>query len=384
MTRRAKIIGSATLALVIVASVSAAALGAPRAPAGYDPATDDIELPPEEELFRIQREDMLAMDAMQGVQGGVGQDPAALERQLKELQESAEETKAIQIWEKMDSEIKLRRYDEMVFDMRKDFDEAKRAASPFLGEQGYVIYPYGEVIPIVTCRPMRMTDIALEPGESITGIHAGDTVRWMFAPSQSMKAGQPVSHIVVKPVQPGISTSLLVHTDRRTYNIDLTATEGDQYIRGAAFSYPMSDLTPLFTANRPQGRTLEDELQAGIKGVDVEGLYTRYSIKARGKPDWTPDAVFDDGEKTYLRMPSRFSEAPALYVRLDKKDTLVNYRIKGRYYIVDRLFDRAYLKIGDKRVTIIRTEKLATTNVRESREAERERLRSVPRKGTRL
>ena len=81
--------------------------------------------------------------------------------------------------------MKLRRYDKLVFEMRKNFDEAKAATNPFIGEQGYVIYPYGEVIPIITCRPMRMTDIALEPGEAIMGIHAGDSVRWMFAPSQS-------------------------------------------------------------------------------------------------------------------------------------------------------------------------------------------------------
>ena len=65
-----------------------------------------------------------------------------------------------------------------------------------------------EVIPIITCRPMRMTDVALEPGESIMGIHAGDTVRWMFSPSQSMKNGLAVSNIVVKPSQPVISTNL--------------------------------------------------------------------------------------------------------------------------------------------------------------------------------
>ena len=85
----------------------------------------------------------------------------------------------------------------------------------------------------------------------------------------------------------------------------------------------------------------------------------------------SPDAVFDDGLKTYIRMPSRFSETPALYILLDKKETLTNYRVKGRYYIVDRLFDRAYLKIGTRRVAIVREEKLSETNIRESREEDR-------------
>lgn len=343
--------------LIVMMSFSGAACAAPTAPAGYNPE-EEIALPPEEDILRRQQEDFAAMDAQA--------------TQIKALQDSAEETETIRQWEKMDSEIMLRKYDQLVFNMRKDFDDAKRATNPFLGEQGYVIYPYGEVIPIITCRPMRMTDIALEPGESITGIHAGDTMRWLFEPSQSMKNGLPVSHIVVKPSQPGISTNLLVHTDRRTYNLDFTASEGEQYIRGAAFSYPTNDLTALFTRKGiGQKKALEDELQSGFPEAKLDGLYTRYRIVSKSKVDWKPDAVFDDGLKTYIRMPSRFSETPALYILLDKKETLTNYRVKGRYYIVDRLFDRAYLKIGTRRVAIVREEKLSETNIRESREEDR-------------
>ena len=344
--------------LIVMMSFSGAACAAPTAPAGYNPE-EEIALPPEEDILRRQQEDFAAMDAQATTQ-------------IKALQDSAEETETIRQWEKMDSEITLRKYDQLVFNMRKDFDDAKRATNPFLGEQGYVIYPYGEVIPIITCRPMRMTDIALEPGESITGIHAGDTMRWLFEPSQSIKNGLPVSHIVVKPSQPGISTNLLVHTDRRTYNLDFTASEGEQYIRGAAFSYPTNDLTALFTRKGiGQKKALEDELQSGFPEAKLDGLYTRYRIVSKSKVDWKPDAVFDDGLKTYIRMPSRFSETPALYILLDKKETLTNYRVKGRYYIVDRLFDRAYLKIGTRRVAIVREEKLSETNIRESREEDR-------------
>ena len=89
------------------------------------------------------------------------------------------------------------------------------------------------------------------------------------------------------------------------------------------------------------------------------------------KVDWKPEAVFDDGTKTYIRMPSRFSETPAFYIILDKKETMTNFRVKGRYYIVDRLFDKAYLKIGAKKVVITRKDKLIDSNIRENREANR-------------
>ena len=326
---------------------------------GYDPETGRIILPSEialeEDDYESTKQDIAAAQAA--------------EAQYKALQEAAEETARIQLWEKLDSEIKLRRYDKLVFDMRKNFDDAKAATNPFIGEQGYVIYPYGEVIPIITCRPMRMTDIALEPGESIMGIHAGDTVRWTFAPSQSMKNGLPVSHIIAKPSQPGISTNLIINTDKRSYNLDFTATENTQFIRGVAFSYQTNDLTAIFRkslyGDTPK-KALEDELQ-DVNGVDLDGLYTRYTIIDKSRVDWRPDAVFDDGNKTYIRMPLRFSETPAFYILLDKKETLSNYRVKGRYFIVDRLFDRAYLKIGSKRVAIVREDKLVDTNIKESK-----------------
>lgn len=353
---------------------------------GYNPETGQIILPSEvgigdsynyyyQQMQQQQQQANILNDG--SPLSSATSDPQNDYRQYEEyqhsLQEAREERERIQQWEKMDKEIKLRRYDALVFDMRKSFEEAKDATNPFIGEQGYVIYPYGEVVPVITCRPLRMTDIALEPGESIMGIHAGDTTRWQFSPSQSMKNGQAVSHIVVKPLQPGISTNMLIHTDRRTYNLDFTSTDGVNYLRGVAFSYNMNDLSTIFVnsqnAARPQ-KALEDELQSGTDSLDFEELYTQYAIDNRGKVDWSPNAVFDDGLKTYIRMPVRFSETPAFYIVVDRKPAMANYRVKGRYYIVDRLFDKAYLRVGSKTVTITRKEKLAETNIKANREEE--------------
>lgn len=274
-----------------------------------------------------------------------------------------EEEELIRKWEKLDETIQLRRYDELAFEARKDFDEAKNVPAPFASPQGYILFPYGSVVPRITCRPYRVTDIALEPGEEILGIHAGDTVRWLFAPSVSMQNELKVSHIVVKPSMPGISTNLMVHTDRRAYQIDLLSTESGMYTPGVAFSYADQDLNRVFgaTQNRNASFKKEQEVQADVISMDI--INSGYKIIARYVVDWKPLSVFDDGLKTYIRMSSRISEAPALYIYLDGKDTLVNYRVKGRYYIVDRLFDRAYLRIGSRKVTIVRNETLARQNM---------------------
>lgn len=276
----------------------------------------------------------------------------------------AEEERAIREWERIDTQDKLRRYDELAIKSRETFNSAENVPPAFTSPQGYVMFPYGVVVPKINCRPYRVSDIALEPGESIIGIHAGDTVRWLFSPSISMQGNLEVAHIIIKPTMPGISTNLMIHTDRRAYHIDLISTETDMYTPGVAFTYPNTDLNLVFGVkeNRSKSKQSDKEEESGSARLDK--INTGYKIVPKNsvRVDWKPLSVFDDGLKTYIRMPGRISEAPALYIRLDGIETLVNYRVKDRYYVVDRLFDRAYLRVGKKTIVIIRNESLSRQN----------------------
>ncbi|KAK0302492.1 hypothetical protein LTR94_038836, partial [Friedmanniomyces endolithicus] len=65
--------------------------------------------------------------------------------------------------------------------------------------------------------------------------------------------------------------------------------------------------------------------------------------------------AFDDGQRTYVEFPASLgsSEAPPLFlVGRDGKAELVNYRLNGRFYIVDRIFDAAELRLGLKKQQI--------------------------------
>ena len=59
-------------------------------------------------------------------------------------------------------------------------------------------------------------------------------------------------------------------------------------------------------------------------------------------------------------MPDEMSvtEAPVLFV-IDEEDEpmLVNYRVKGAYYILDRLFERAQMRVGKKGIVTIYSSK---------------------------
>ncbi len=67
--------------------------------------------------------------------------------------------------------------------------------------------------------------------------------------------------------------------------------------------------------------------------------------------------AFDDGRKVYIQMPSGTSqgEAPPLFVAgADGRPNLVNYRVRGSYYIVDRMFGAAELRLGEDPQRIVR------------------------------
>src|SRR3546814_20156482 len=93
-------------------------------------------------------------------------------------------------------------------------------------------------------------------------------------------------------------------------------------------------------------------------GLAVERLNFHYAISG-DKPAWRPLRAFDDGRQTFIEFAPSIAvgEAPPLFVIGDDGEAqLVNYRVAGRYYVVDRLFGAAELdrkSVGEgKRVAI--------------------------------
>ena len=98
-------------------------------------------------------------------------------------------------------------------------------------------------------------------------------------------------------------------------------------------------------------------------GVDVSALNFRYAIQG-DTPAWRPLRAFDDGRQVFIEFPRGIGqgEMPPLFVVGPDGNTseLVNYRVRGNYMIVDRLFAAAELRFGadrnQKRVRISRTD----------------------------
>ena len=67
--------------------------------------------------------------------------------------------------------------------------------------------------------------------------------------------------------------------------------------------------------------------------------------------------LLKDGAKVFIQFPSglKQGEAPPLFViGADGKPALVNYRVKGALYIVDRLFAAAELRLGTPPQPVVR------------------------------
>lgn len=221
-------------------------------------------------------------------------------------------------------------------------ENANAAARVEPRREGYYnaiqIYPWSEgALYQVYAAPGQITNIALEPGETLTGagpIAAGDTARWIIGDTESGSGATRRVHILVKPTRPDITTNLVVTTDRRTYMIELRAEE-EPYMPAVAWAYPQPPATQRATPATPT--------------IPVTSArHYRYGLQG-DSPPWRPVSVFDDGRRVYIVFPAGIvqGEMPPLFVLgSNGEPEIVNSRIYRNILIVDRIFAAAELRLG--------------------------------------
>jgi P-type conjugative transfer protein TrbG len=249
--------------------------------------------------------------------------------------------------------------------------------TPTPGSDGRVLYVFGQGMPVMVCAPLRVCAVELQPGEHLQSQpQIGDSRRWEITPVMSGSGLDQTPLLIVKPIEPGLETDLIIPTDRRTYVVRLIS-DPTRFISRLAFQYPADDRAKWATfqaqqdaatrdaeAVAEQKRAQEDQAkdkQAGVLPMAESALDNLYfDYKLSGDPAYRPERVLDDGQHTYLIYPNdgRFRELPTLLMLVNGKTELVNFRIDGTRYIVDRLFDKAILVVGvgkkQTRVTITR------------------------------
>ncbi len=235
-------------------------------------------------------------------------------------------------------------------------ENANAAARVQPRREGYYnaiqIYPWSEgALYQVYASPGQITDIALEPGESLTGagpIAAGDTARWIIGDTESGSGLTRRVHILVKPSRPDITTNLVVTTDRRVYMLELRSDQ-KPYMPSVSWSYP-----------QPKGG-LRRSVPATPTIPVLAARNYRYGLTG-DNPPWKPVTVYDDGRHVYVEFPAGIAqgEMPPLFViGPDGETQIANTRVYRNVLIVDRLFGAAELRLGSgKKQPTVRIERI--------------------------
>jgi P-type conjugative transfer protein TrbG len=216
---------------------------------------------------------------------------------------------------------------------------------PARGADGSVMFLYGATLPSVVCAPLRTCNLRLQPGEVVTQLDLGDPVRWKAVPAVSGSGDDATTTVVIKPSDSGLETSMTISTDRRLYVVQLVSRTRD-WMPVVSFSYPEEAQAAWAAYATDQQRRREATVLPD--GLNAAALDFGFRI-AGDSPAWRPVRVYSDGVRTYIQFPPamRHDEAPAL-VALggDDREQLVNYRLSGDRYVVDKVLRRAALISG--------------------------------------
>ncbi|AOR78516.1 P-type conjugative transfer protein TrbG [Novosphingobium resinovorum] len=216
------------------------------------------------------------------------------------------------------------------------------ARQVYLWSDGAIYHAYAQ--------PGMITDIVLQAGENLIAVAAGDTARWIIGDTTSGNGDARSTHVLVKPFSAGLSTNLVITTDRRTYHLQLTSRTGAG-MAALAWNYPLDELLAMKRA-----QDAEKAARPVAAGLPLENLYFGYTITGAA-PAWRPLRAFDDGRQTFIEFPASIGvgEAPPLFlVGSDGSAELVNYRMQGRFYVVDRIFSVAELRFGARKQQVVR------------------------------
>lgn len=224
----------------------------------------------------------------------------------------------------------------------------------FLNASAIEPFAEGTIYHVYTA-PERVTDIALQPGEVLGSVASGDTARWVIGDTSSGSGAEKRAHVLVKPFAAGLVTNLVITTDRRTYHLALSSAAGAA-MSALSWTYPQDALIAF--------RHAQEAATAAApvaQGLDIDQLHFNYVLSG-DRPAWRPVRAFDDGRQTFIEFPASLAvgEAPPLFlVGAKGAAQLVNYRLRGRFYIVDRIFDVAELRFGTRHQEVVRIARTA-------------------------
>ena len=265
----------------------------------------------------------------------------------------------------------LEQKDKKVLEKLNALDQKSMSGNVF--QAGVVQFTYGTSIPTIVCAVLEITDISLEKGERILSVQIGDGARWSIESAISGSYENSVEHIIVKPLDAALKTSLLIATDRRTYHLRLKSSKVE-FMPAVKFYYPNQavESTNSFELLKRQRQTPSTMQYTNYDKAPTQSNLQKtnftqssksktaknnrkYIFNLKGDRKVVPINAYTDGQKTYIQMAknNRSDALPNLSLvtqkrGLFKKEQLsqVNYRIVANTYIVDGIYDHLTLTLN--------------------------------------
>lgn len=178
------------------------------------------------------------------------------------------------------------------------------------------------------------SNIEFGPDEEILTISIGNSLSWNLVPNGN--------RLFIKPLDPDATTNMTLITNKRTYLFEMHSEETEN-IRDKNLTFSLRFVYP------------GEETELANNSLDVaplpdienepEKYNFRYSI--RGSDFVAPIRIFDDGRFTYFEFRDKNAEVPAFFnVDAQGNESIINFRSRGDYIIVERVASRFTLRHG--------------------------------------
>lgn len=215
---------------------------------------------------------------------------------------------------------------------------------PALRGSRLVTFRYAENVSFAI-RALQDTFVNVEvpEGEVIQGLYLSDAINWTYHVAGDNR------RVFIKPSAPGkINTGTLI-TDKRSYELTLISVPlGEMWFQRVQWRVPGQSGADDGLYWRGQAATTTGTASGDI---DPDTMHFGYAIK--GRADFAPTTVFDDGTRTWFRFDG-VQDLPAIFAETDGSLDVVDYTRTGPYIVVPQIASRFVLRLRRAEVTVER------------------------------
>lgn len=213
-----------------------------------------------------------------------------------------------------------------------------------------VAYDPNDVVPIIG-KTFVTSEVVFGDDEVIQSVQSGDMIAWTV----SIPKATP-NVLFLKPTKTNSNTNMTVMTNKHTYFFNLHATQNKKTKATYAleFRYPKEII-----ARHSRAARLKRLRHGAVISGARSPVHYNWQYSFNGDTRVMPVHVFDDGVFTYMQLQPH-QPIPAVFAvqSVSGKEAVVNYRLQGKYLVIQTVAPQFTLRDGSTIVASIFNDKL--------------------------